>query len=158
MRDAGAGSQLVPYCTLIDIFARIPEESVKQLTDDEGANEVVEDRVNQAIADADALIDGYLGGRHSLPLDPVPSLITKLAVDISIYNLYARKIDTELPKAVSERYQNAMKVLDQIQKGMVTLGVGNEVSGASATGGTGTYRSNKTNDDRIFPKDELEKM
>ena len=32
----------------------------------------VEKRVNQAIGDASGRIDGYLQGRYSVPLQPVP--------------------------------------------------------------------------------------
>jgi phage gp36-like protein len=83
-----------------------------------------ERRVNQAIADAAGRIDGYLQGRYSIPLQPVPQLIRSLCVDIAVYNLFARRgFDEEsADKAVVTRYRDAIRLLEQIAAGKVRIG------------------------------------
>ena len=142
----------MPYCTLADITDRIPEENLIQLTDDENEGAVNEDRVTAAIGDADELIDGYLRGRYTLPLDPIPALITKLSIDLAVFNLYSRKLELVMPEAMSDRYKNAVKVLEHIQSGKISLG-----TEAGNTPEPGEYKTNKTASDRMFPKTELEK-
>jgi phage gp36-like protein len=139
------------YSTLADITDRIPEENLIQLTDDESLGAVNEARVSSAIGDADVLIDGYLRGRYPLPLDPVPALIKKLSIDIAVFNIYSRKLELEMPDAMSDRYKNAVKVLEHIQSGKISLG-----TSEGNTPEPGEYQTNKTSTDRMFPKTVLD--
>ena len=105
----------MPYCTLDDIKSkRIPESTLVDLTDDDNAGVVDEAVVAGTIADADELIDGYLRGRYLLPLAPVPGLINSLSADLAVYHLFGRRAEFEIPKSVSEKNANALKVLDKI--------------------------------------------
>jgi phage gp36-like protein len=110
------------YCTITDIEA--PEEDLIDLTDDGDTGVVNQEVVDKAIATAGELIDGYLRGRYTLPLDPVPGLLTALAADITLYRLYARRPRLTIPESLDGRYKNALKLLSEIQKGTVTLGAG----------------------------------
>lgn len=140
----------MPYCTLADIVNQIPEANIIQLTDDERIGAVNQTRVNMAISTASSLIDGYLRGRYTLPLATVPELIRTIAIDIVIYRLYERRLELNMPEAMSDRYKNAVKLLEQIQKGLIKLGI------ESKTGpGQGHYKTNKTSNDRIFNKSRL---
>lgn len=142
----------MPYCTLDDIKGQIPEANIIQLTDDEGLGVVNQSRVDKAISVADSVIDGYLRGRYTLPLSTVPELIKTIAIDITVYKLYERRLELEMPEAMSNRYKNAIKLLDQIQKGLVKLGIESPETGP----GQGHYKTNKTTEDRIFTKTKLE--
>ncbi len=143
----------MPYCTLGDIKDHIPEANIIQLTDDEGLGVVNQSRVDKAITTADSVIDGYLRGRYSLPLSTVPELIKTIAIDIAVYKLYERRNELEMSETMSMRYKNAVKMLEQLQKGLIKLGI------ESATGpGQGHYKTNKTTDDRTFSKDVLSKF
>jgi phage gp36-like protein len=139
------------YSTLADITDRIPEDNLIQLTDDESLGAVNEARVSSAICDADVLIDGYLRGRYTLPLDPVPALIKKLSIDIAVFNIYSRKLELEMPDAMSDRYKNAVKVLEAIQSGKISLG-----TTEGSTPEPGEYKTNKTSTDRTFTKTVLD--
>jgi phage gp36-like protein len=113
------------YCTLDDLKKIVPEQDLKQLTDDAiPAASIVTENVDRAISDAGELIDGYLRDRYALPLSPVPGLIGTLAADIAVYRLYARRAKLDPPEGVQERYRNALKLLEQIQKGLIALGAG----------------------------------
>jgi phage gp36-like protein len=77
--------------------------------------------VDEAIALADAEIDAYCGGRYRVPVSPVPELLKKLSLDIAIYGLYSRKV-TDISGIRAERYGNALKELEAISKGLISLG------------------------------------
>jgi phage gp36-like protein len=144
----------MPYCTLDDLKDHIPETNIIQLTDDEGLGVVNQARVDKAITTADSVIDGYLRGRYSLPLSTVPELIKTIAIDIAVYKLYERRLELEMPEAMTNRYKNAGKLLEQIQKGLIKLGIESPDTGP----GQGHYKTNKTAEDRTFSKSILDKF
>jgi phage gp36-like protein len=143
----------MPYSTLTDIEDVIPQAFVVQLTNDTGGATVDQAKVDKAISDADELIDGFLRGRYTLPLSSLPNLVRKFSVDIAVFNLYSRRPELETPENVVTRYKDALKLLEQIQKGLVTLGI----AGAQ-TPEPGEFKTNKTEEDRIFNKETLDQF
>lgn len=141
----------MPYCTQPDITGRISEHVLIQLTDDDHLGVVDTAMVTRAIADADELIDGFLRGKYTLPLDPVPGMIKSLSLDLSVYNLYGRRPDFDTPKAVAERQVTALRILKEIRTGAITLGsAGTETP--AAVSGAGTVAA----PERVFSKDVLD--
>lgn len=142
----------MPYCTLDDLKSSAVEATLVQLTDDDASTgEIDHTKVAEAIAYADQLIDGYLRGRYTLPLNPVPGVIKNISVDLAIFHLYARRPELEMTEAQMFKYKNSVKLLEQIQKGLITFGIESADSGP----GAGEYRTNKTADDRVFSKTNL---
>ncbi len=140
------------YCTINDLKKIVPEQDLIQLTDDQvPAASIVTANVDRSIADAGELIDGYLRSHYSLPLSPMPGLIGTLACDIAVYRLYARRSKLMPPEGVAERYKNALKLLEQIQKGMLSLG-----AGAATTVETAAVSVSVTAGERIFTKDTMQ--
>lgn len=113
------------YSTIDDIVANIPSSNIIQVTDDVGAEQVNLEFVNEAIAYADSLIDGYLKGIYPVPLSPAPKLINKISIDLAIYHLYSRRFELDMPESMMQRYKNSIKILEQIRDGVVQLGEGN---------------------------------
>lgn len=136
------------YSTLDDIKKLLPEEALIQLTDDEGLGLVNQGRVDEAIAQADAEIDSYCASKYAVPFYTVPAIAKKISVDLAIYNLYSRKVDI-IPETRGERYKNAIRQLEGISKGAISLGV-DPAPAAPADSGAET---NKT--DRIFTRDSM---
>ena len=145
------------YCTLDDLKKDISETELIQLTDDERTGAVNEDRVNAAAGDAAELIDGFLRGRYALPLNPVPAIIKTIAKEITIYRLYLRRKRQSITQQMTDSYNAQMKLLGQIQKGDVNLGAGEVRSEAEGTPSAGSYKTNKTAEDRVFSKETLDK-
>lgn len=143
----------MPYCTIDDIKDHIPESNIIQLTDDEGIGVVNQARVDKAITTADSIIDGHLRGRYSLPLSTVPELIKTIAIDITVYKLYERRFELAMPESMMARYKNALKILEQIQKGLLKLGIEPAETGP----GQGYYKTNKSSSDREYGKERLDK-
>lgn len=138
------------YSTIDDIKKLIPEASVIQLTDDEGNDQVNQARVDEAIASADAEIDSYCGGRYAVPFTTAPDIIKKISVDIAIYNLYSRRVEV-IPETRAERYRNAIRQLEGIAKGLISIGMTPEPESPNAA----QVFINRTEDDRVFTKDSL---
>jgi len=81
-----------------------------------------------ALADAQALVDGYLGQRYRLPIigcrqagsdsRTSPPLLTRLTCDIARYNLYK---DLAPEAEVVRRYKEATRMLEALAAGEVAL-------------------------------------
>ncbi|HSA05682.1 MAG TPA: DUF1320 domain-containing protein [Candidatus Gastranaerophilales bacterium] len=142
------------YCILDDIKKQVQETTLIEITDDSLSGQINEDVVNETILYADTLIDGYLRGRYTLPLSTLPEIIKVIAIDLSIYRLYSRRFHTDMPDSINDKYKNATKLLEQIQKGVVSLGI--ETVGTPPE--LGEYRVYTTLEERIFTKDLLDTM
>lgn len=139
------------YCTVDDLKAAVPENVLVQLTDDEDTEEMGDSAVASAIAAADAEIDSYCGARYAVPFTTVPAVIKTCSVDMAIYHLYSRTQET-MPETRAARYKNAVRLLDAIAKGTVSLG-----TAATPTPSTdaSSAECTKTSDDRIFTRTKL---
>lgn len=115
------------YCAHEDLLGQISDSILLSLVDDERQGEWTPDatkRVEKAIADAGGRIDGYLQGRYPVPLQPAPQLVRSLCVDIAVYNLFARRgfDEDSADKAVVTRYRDAIRLLEQIAAGKISIG------------------------------------
>ena len=136
------------YSAKADILEQLDEDILIQLTDDHDAGVVDDDAVTRAIADADSEIDSYCGTRHAIPFSTVPPRVRKLSVDISIYNLYARRKGA--PEDRKTRYDNAIRFLKDVAKGVATLG---EDDPDGSPGESNTPDIDQS--DRIFTRDKM---
>lgn len=109
------------YSTLDDIKAKLPEETLLQLTDDDSLGEIDQAKIDAAITEADSEIDGYCSTRYTVPFAVVPAVIKKVSVDLAIYHLYARRVE-KMPEVREVNRNNAVGLLKDISRGMVKLG------------------------------------
>lgn len=107
----------MPYATQSDLVTRFGSAEIAQLTDRVAGAVIDASVVNAALADADALIEGYLAARYALPVAPVPALLTRLAGDIARYLLHG----TSAREKVREAYEDALRVLRDLADGRATL-------------------------------------
>lgn len=121
------------YVTLAQLTDRFGTRMLVALTDrGELATDMIDTgTVDRAIADADAVIDGYLAGRYALPMATTPPLVTDLAQAIVIWKLHTAQPD---PK-IEEDYKAAIRALRDISAGTIRLPV--EGVDQPGTGGTG---------------------
>ncbi|MDF2232176.1 DUF1320 domain-containing protein [Albimonas sp. CAU 1670] len=120
------------YATLQQLTDRYGERMLVMLTDrgETATRQIDGDTVDRALADADALIDGYLAGRYALPLAETPPLIVDLAQRIAIWNLHTSAADEK----IEADYKDARATLKDIASGAARLpvaGVEPPSSGAS---------------------------
>jgi len=142
------------YCTLDDIKKQIQETTLVEITDDNLSGQINTDVIDETILYADTLIDGYLRSGYTLPLQTLPEIVKVIAIDLSIYRLYSRRFHTDMPESIKDKYKNSIKLLEQIQKGIVSLGI--ETVGTPPN--LGEYRVNKTYQDRIFTKELMDRF
>lgn len=139
----------MPYTTAQEMIQRYGEDELAELTDRDGsAGGIDQDVLDRAIADASAMIDGYLrAAGYAVPLDPAPELIRRLCADISRYLLYddAAASDDQ-PWVV--RYREAVRMLDAIRTGLISLGV--------AGGGDGAGAPETVSPTRVFIREDLQ--
>lgn len=139
------------YCTVDDLKKLLPETVLVQLTDDEDLDVINQDRVDEAIATAEEEVNAFCSARYTVPFTDVPGVVTKCAADIAIYNLYSRTME-EIPQARTDRYKNAIRLLEGIAKGVISIGVSPEPTAKAE----GTPACNKTTNDRVFTRDTME--
>lgn len=142
------------YCTIEDIELHTSTPTLSQLTSDDGTEAINRDVAQESILYASTLIDGYLRGRYTLPLNIHFPLLRVLCTDISIYRLYSRRMRNEMPEVIEQNYKNAIQTLKDIQKGIITLEAENDLLDSSAFN-PDEYRTNKTIIDRLFGKKKL---
>ena len=120
------------YASQEQLEDRFGERLLIQLTDRSTVPTGVIDPavVARALADTDAVIDGYLAGRYALPLAETPPLLADLAQAIAIYKLHPFAPDAK----IEQDYKDAIATLNRIATGTVRLelaGVEPESSGAA---------------------------
>lgn len=87
-------------------------------------------RIDDAVQDADAVIDGYLAKRgYALPLQlPVHRLVTTWSRAIARYNLHKNRLNGEGKDAITRAYKDALGLLQKTADGKFSIGAGDEVA------------------------------
>lgn len=135
----------MPYTSLQQLTNRYGERMLIRLTDrDEVASGVVDtDVIDRALADTDAMIDGFLAARYALPLAETPALVAELAQAIAIYKLHIYTPDEK----ITADYKDARDALAKLSQGVIRLDLAGREPETS--GGSGAQIS-----DRERPFDE----
>lgn len=141
------------YCTIDDLLKQSSAEVLIRCTDDEGNEEINQDIVTEKIIDAQTEIDSYCRSQYNVPFAPVPGLIKKLAVDIALYNLISRRgLHEDSPDIILvKRYKDAVRLLENLAKGIVTIGTGTDMSTAALAAQQVNIQSAK----RHFTRDKM---
>jgi phage gp36-like protein len=126
---------------------RFGDAEIQQLTDKNNTGAIDATILGNALADADATIDGYLAARYTMPLSSVRASIPKRAADLARYYLYGLQV----PEKVQAAHDDAMAWLLQVSKGIIELGVDQptlnaEVSSFSMSANPRVFSSNLLQD------------
>lgn len=113
------------YTTDADLFSLIAARTLTQLAADDPQAEAPEPLIlAEARAYADAQIDARLRQRYALPLNSVPRELKDWALALARRWLYERRPDGPgLPAGVREAAQEALKALDAVRDGKMSLAV-----------------------------------
>lgn len=109
----------MPYAIAQNMIDRFEERELIQLTDRDNTGAIDSAVLNKALGDADAVIDGYLAGRYPLPLSVIPKPLELYACDIARYLLH----DNAATDQITKRYNDAIKFLERVAKGEISIGV-----------------------------------
>lgn len=107
------------YATEADIIALHSEDTLNRLADldDNGVRDAA--KVNRALEDAAALIDGYIAVRIQLPVTPVPAILKNFSVDIAVYRMASDA--GLLAEDMRKRFEDAMSFLRDVSAGKATI-------------------------------------
>ncbi|MEC7121108.1 MAG: DUF1320 domain-containing protein [Pseudomonadota bacterium] len=133
------------YCDRADLVRRFGESEISDLLDRNNDASDDDQALSATIADADALIDGYLGSRYSTPLVTVPNAIRAISCDITRYLLW----DDNAPAEIRTRYEDALARLKDYSKGVMVL-PNVPPAEANPSGGVDFVA-----EDRVFSRDSL---
>ena len=149
------------YSTRAEVRSMVKDDALNAIIGDTfiedpaEREELVAPIIDEAIADADGEIDGYLAKRYAVPISPAPKIINKCSKDIAVYNLFSRiGIDESTDqKTYLNRYNQAIKFLTLVAEGKVSLGA--ETADPTTAAATGfSVKSNP----RIFIRDKMRGM
>jgi len=130
------------YAAQSDLIERYGEDMLVDLTDrvTPPAGAIDASVVDAALANTDALIDGYLKGRYHLPLATTPALVKDIAIAVAIYKLHRNQVSDK----IATDYKDALRALAQIATGTVRL----DVAGVEpeASGSTGVRTTDRARD------------
>jgi phage gp36-like protein len=110
----------IMYATAEDISLRLDQRTLLDLTDDDGDDAADSTVLEAVLTDADGVIDSYLSSRYATPLSPVPTLLCKLAADLAIAALFARRRET-ISSEHATRAEQALVVLRSLAEGEMVL-------------------------------------
>lgn len=109
---------MAQYATIYDFRDAFGTESIELSNLDYPREDAEsEETLNRALIDASAVIDTYLG-RYQLPLPTNPPVLIPYCLDIARYRLWR---NTDAPDDVRKRYEDAIRWLEQVAKGIVKL-------------------------------------
>lgn len=112
------------YCTAQDVIDRFGEDELIRLTAQanefgEYGTEINQTQLDRALSDASATIDSYLASRYPLPLTNVLPILNRFSCDIVRYFLH----DVSPLDEVTNRYKEAIRFLEKVSKGEISLGI-----------------------------------
>lgn len=111
------------YATSQDLINRYPNRDLVQLTNEDPTIATINtSALQQALDDASAEIDGYLGSRFILPLSNPPEVLHRLACDVAMYRLQSLRPLHDLADA-RRRYDDAIAMLSKVAAGTLSLGI-----------------------------------
>jgi len=111
------------YVSVADVRQALGAGQLIKLSNDAPSADAPDEAViDMAVDAASQLVDGYLRARHVLPLNPVPTVIRDLTLTLVCYRLYARRMASGVPETVKDQRDHAIKTLEHIQSGRITLG------------------------------------
>ena len=109
------------YATQADMVSAFGNREVVALTDRALLGSIDATVLADALSLATDEINAYLDGRYALPLASTPRLLTRLCCDIARYRLSGG--DAQETEPSRNRYRDAVKMLESIKLGHLTLGI-----------------------------------
>jgi len=140
------------YIDLQILQKYIDTEELIRLTDDNNNGIIDESKIDIAIKNASNELESYLRDVFIEPLpEPLPGELENILADITIYNLYKRRMQLNMPESIINIYKDAIDKLKKIREGIITISLNKKDL-------SGFIKINKTEDDRLFGKDILESL
>ncbi|APE43653.1 hypothetical protein BOO69_09670 [Sulfitobacter alexandrii] len=141
------------YATVDDLKQTIPNRDLALLTDFDGAGDTVDDsRLEAALRDGTAEVNGMISKVVALPLDNPPDMLRVACRDIAIHRLYANA--GRVTETQQKLRDAAMSYLRMIRDGKVSIGDSEGGAEVEASEGAMTIEG----PERVFTRDSLRRF
>jgi phage gp36-like protein len=116
---------MADYCTKAQLEIAIGDQYADLIVniDDIVDEEPTTDRIAELITDKSKFIDDYISVAVPLPLEAANEVIKSICITLCAYALWIRKNRKDVPDFIRKDYDSALKLLADIQKGTLKLGV-----------------------------------
>lgn len=91
-------------------------------------------RIQEAVIQASAIMDGYLSKRYPLPLVESNPMLSTWARAITRYQLHTDRISDERTDPIARDYRDALKFLQLISESKFHLGANDPTTGTASLG------------------------
>lgn len=110
------------FATVEAMISKFGEKELIGLTDNEAPyrDMINLDKLNAAMQAANSEIEGYIAARYALPLQLVPPFLQSMGCDMARFHACTGAMSDNDP--IKTRYENAIKTLKEISKGVIALG------------------------------------
>jgi len=139
----------MPYSTKADLIRQYGAELIKQLADRDNSGDADNELIDGAIAQADAMIDGYLRIGYSVPLATAPDEIKAASMAIAFYKLWT----SERPLHVRQDFEDTRAYLRDLSLGKASLS--DPTIAPATSGGVAGLALADPDDDRTFSRSTL---
>lgn len=104
-----------------DLRLVVPPQTLVWLSNDEhDATEPNVAIVQESIRQATEQVNAYIRNRYTLPLEPIPTLVKDITVNLARHWLYSRRPEGhDFPEAVTRTYKDALALLAMIRDNKV---------------------------------------
>ncbi len=106
------------YITIAQLKADIGEDRYTQLV-----MGMADADVTAIITNKSKYIDDFISVAVPLPLEAANAVIESICYTLCRYTLWTRKQASDIPEHIRKEYEGALKLLTEIQKGSLKLGV-----------------------------------
>ncbi len=135
---------------LMDATLRATDRSAWSAGQQAAADEALA-RIDDAVTNADGLIEGFLSqAAYTLPLSPVPTIVTGWSRDIARYFLHKDRIQDERSDPIARAYRDALALLRLTADGKFSLGI-NDPQAPTQDAGLPQFEA----PDRVYSADTL---
>jgi len=108
------------YTTQTNLENLFSKDKIRMLTDDDSDGAADAGVLLEIIANADALIDGWIGRRYTTPVSPTPVILITLSNNITFYMMFARRGSLP-PDNVQVLYDGAIEFLKAVSEGEAVI-------------------------------------
>lgn len=156
------------YIDQTDLESAITARRLGEMLDDAGTwsegdtySGDMDDALEYCIERASGLIDGYLRGKYTVPLDTdnlsdsSKSLIQQWTIDLTIYLLKQRRRET-ITEGDYTQYKDTIRQLGDIAKGLIKLDIGDTADGVTQRNGYPTSNRIEDSSDDYEPIFEID--
>lgn len=126
--------------SLMELTLRAGNRSAYSADEIAAANEA-KDRIDEAVTTGTETVDAYLARRVSIPRDPVPGILVRICRAVVRYDLHKQLIGSDRDNPIVRDYREAIRMLEQLRDGKITLGADDPISASETSLGEVRFES-----------------